>query len=71
MYILTIMHNFTKYVKAVAMNNQEAAAVARTLVNTLFVRYGAPLQISTDQEKKFEGQPFAEMCKLLEIDKVK
>jgi len=70
-YILTMMDNFTKYVEAVPLANQEAATVAKALVETVIVRYGAPLQILTDQGTNFEGYLFKEMCRLLEIDKVR
>jgi len=66
-----MMDNFTKYVEAVAIPNQEAATVAEALVNTVIVRYGAPLQILTDRGTNFEGHLFKELCRLLEIDKVR
>lgn len=53
------------------MSNQEASTVARALVETVVVRYGVPLQILTDQGKNFEGTLFKEMCRLLDIDKVR
>jgi len=70
-YILTMMDNFSKYVEAVPMANQEAASVAKALVENVIVRYGAPLQILTDQGTNFEGHLFQELCKLLGIDKVR
>ena len=53
------------------MTNQEATSVARALVDNVIVRYGAPLQILTDQGSNFEGNQFQELCKLLGIDKVR
>lgn len=70
-FMLTIMDNFTKFVEAVPMSNQEASSVAKALVETVIVRYGAPLQILTDQGSNFESQLFRELCKLLGIDKVR
>ena len=70
-YILTVMDGFTKYVEAIPMANQEATSVARALVETVIVRYGAPLQILTDQGTNFEGNLFRELCRLLGIDKVR
>ena len=70
-YILTIMDNFTKFVEAVPLANQEATSVARALVETVIVRYGAPLQILTDQGTNFESHLFKELCRLLGIDKVR
>lgn len=45
------MDNFTKFVEATPLANQEATSAARALVETVIVRYGAPLQILTDQGK--------------------
>jgi transposase InsO family protein len=70
-YILTMMDNFSKFAEAVPMANQEATTVAKALVETIVVRYGAPLQILTDQGRNFEGHVFQEMCRLLEVDKVR
>ena len=70
-YILTIMDQFSKYVEAVAIPNQEASTVARALVNAVIVRYGTPLSILSDQGTNFESQLFKELCKVLRIDKVR
>src|SRR6218665_1537718 len=70
-YILTIMDQFTKFVEAVPIANQEATTVAKAFVETVVVRYEVPLQILTDQGKNFEGHVFSEMCRLLEIDKAR
>src|SRR6218665_44187 len=70
-YILTMMDQFTKFVEAVPIANQEATTVAKAFVETVVVRYGVPLQILTDQGRNFEGQVFSEMCRLLEIDKAR
>jgi transposase InsO family protein len=70
-YILTVMDYFTKYVEAIPMANQEATSVAKALVENVIVRYGAPLQILTDQGTNFDGNLFRELCGLLGIDKVR
>ena len=70
-YILTVMDGFSKFVEAIPMANQEASSVARALVDNVIVRYGAPLEILTDQGKNFEGNLFKELCRLLDIDKVR
>ena len=70
-YILTVMDGFTKFVEAIPMVNQEATSVARALVENVIVRYGAPLEILTDQGKNFDGNLFRELCRLLDIDKVR
>src|SRR5678816_18677 len=65
------MDGFTKFVEAIPMVNQEATSVARALVENVIVRYGAPLEILTDQGKNFDGNLFRELCRLLDIDKVR
>lgn len=65
------MDMFTKYVEVVPMPNQEAVTVAKALVEAVVVHYGTPLQILTDQGRNFEGQVFTEMCRVLEVDKVR
>jgi hypothetical protein len=65
------MDNFSKFVEAIPMANQEATSVAKALVETVIVRYGAPLQILTDQGRNFEGNLVKGLCELLEIDKVR
>src|SRR6218665_2668756 len=70
-YILTVMDNFSKYVEAIPLANQEATTVAKALVETVILRYGAPIQILTDQGRNFDGNVFREVCRLLNIDKVR
>lgn len=70
-YILSVMDNFSKFVEAIPMINQEATTVARALVETVIVRYGTPIQILTDQGRNVDGILLREICKLLQIDKVR
>jgi len=65
------MDNFSKFVEAVSLPNQEACTVAKALVETVVVRYGVPLQILTDQGTNLDGNVFKEMCRLLEVDKLR
>jgi len=66
-----MMDNFSKFVEAVPLRHKEAITVATALVETVIVRYGAPFQILTDRGRNVEGNVFQEICRLLEIDKVK
>ena len=70
-YILTAIDYFTRWTEAFPIRNQEAATVAKVLVEQVFVRFGVPLQILTDQGPNFESGLFQEMCHLLGIDKVR
>jgi len=65
------MDGFTKFVEAIPMANQEAATVARALVEHVVVRYGTPIQILTDQGTNFDGNLFRELCRMLDVDKVR
>ena len=53
------------------MANQEATTVARALVENVIVRYGAQIQILSDQGTNFDGQVFREVCRLLNVDKLR
>ena len=71
MYILTMMDQFSKFVEAVAIPNQEAKTVAKALVDNVIVRYGTPLQILSDRGTNFESTLFHELCIILKIDKIR
>ena len=67
-YILVVADYFTRWTEAYPIPNQEAITVARRFIGEFVCRYGAPLQILTDQGAQFQSQLFAEMCQLLNID---
>ena len=62
---------FTKWVEAYAIPNQEVTTVAKQLVHNLCCRYGAPMEIHTDQGRNFETGVFKELCRLLGIPKTR
>ena len=70
-YVLVVSDYFTKWTECYPMPNMEAATVAKLLVEQLFTRFGVPEQIHSDQGRQFESNLFAEMCKLLQIDKTR
>ena len=70
-YILVVADYFTRWTEAYPIPNQEATTVARRFIVEFVCRYGAPLQILTDQGAQFQSQLFAEMCQLLNIDKIR
>ena len=70
-YILVVVDCFTKWTEAYAIPNQEATTIAKTLVVEFICRYGAPMQILTDQGRQFESLLFTEICTLLDIDKTR
>ena len=70
-YILVVADYFTRWTEAYPMCNQKAVTVAKKLVNEFICRFGAPLQVLTDQGAQFESQLFCEMCHLLDITKTR
>lgn len=48
-YILVITDQFTKWVEAFAVTDQTSETTAKKLVEEFIARYGAPLEIHTDQ----------------------
>ena len=70
-YILVISDYFTKWTEAFAMPNMEAKTVARIIVEEVIVRFGVPYTIHSDQGRQYESKLFAEVCKLLDIEKTR
>lgn len=70
-YILTVIDHFTKWVELFPMRDQEAATVAKLLVDRVICVHGCPIQILTDQGANFESELFRELCKRLNIDKIR
>ncbi|KAJ8703953.1 hypothetical protein PYW07_013247 [Mythimna separata] len=70
-YIVVIQDYFTKWPEVFAIPNQEATTVAKKVVEEVVCRYGAPLEIHSDQGRNFESTLFQEMCTLLGIYKTR
>ena len=68
-YVLVAVDHFTKWAEAYGIPNQEAATVARKLVDEMFCRFSPPEQLHSDQGRQFESELVKEVCKLLEIRK--
>jgi len=69
--MLTVMDHFSKWAEAIPLRNHTAPTVARTLMTHVFSRFGMPLQLLTDRGPEFEGELFTELCKWMEIDKIR
>ena len=54
-YLLVIRDNFTLWMEAFSIANQEAITVARALVDKFFCRFGLPEQLHSDQGRQFES----------------
>ena len=70
-YILVVGDHFTRWMEAYPIPNQQAEEVARQLANNFISRFGAPLEIHTDQGPNFESVLFKELCSLLHITKTR
>ena len=65
------MDQFTKWVEAYALPDQEPESTARILVFEFLACYGVPLSVHTDQGQNFESQLFTQICALFEITKTR
>ena len=62
---------FTKWVEAYAVPYQEVTTVAKELFHNFCCRYGAPMEIHTEQGENCESGVFKELCRLLGIRKTR
>src|SRR3989442_2994259 len=70
-YILTVIDLFSKWVEAIPIKNKEAITVSKALFEHVISRFGIPVQILSDGGMEFEGSTLQELCRLLEIDKIR
>jgi transposase InsO family protein len=66
-YIMVITDQFTKWAEAFAVPDQSSETTARTLLEEFISRFGAPLEIHTDQGRNFQSEMFRNLCKLLGV----
>lgn len=69
-YILTVLCVLTKYAVAIPVPDTGAEAAARALVEKVFLIYGYPETITSDNHKTFESGLFKNINKLLKIHHV-
>ena len=70
-HLLVICDYFTRWVEAFPLPDQKAETVAHTLVHEFVCRFGAPLELHSDQGRNFESVLFKEVCRLLGITKTR
>ena len=68
--VLVVTDHFTRYAQAYVMKTQTTQMTARTLWDKFIVHYGLPKKILTDQGWNFESQLVADLCKLMETQKM-
>ena len=66
-YILVMVDQFTKWVELAALPAQNAELTAKAFLKHFIKNIGCPLEVHTDQGKKFQSDLFTAFCKLLEI----
>ena len=70
-YVLVMVDQFTKWVEIHALPDFTAEQTARCSVDQFFSRFGAPLQVHTDQGKNFDGNLMKALCELYRITKTR
>jgi len=65
--ILVIIDCFTRFAEAYPVPNENAETIANRLLRDFICRYGAPVQLLTDQGKAFIGQLMTTICTWLRI----
>ncbi len=70
-YILVVTDHFTKWVEVFPIESQTADICARVILNEVVARLGTPLNILSDQGRNFESQIFKELCRMLEVRKLR
>ena len=67
--ILVVTDHFTKYSMAFPCRNQTAATTAKTLYENVFIHYGFPSRLHSDQGRNFESATIKQLCRLANIKK--
>ena len=70
-YILVACDYYTKWVQAWPLPDHRAATVAQALMTDLFLPFGVPMQLHSDQGREFESRLIAELCRSYDIDKTR
>ena len=70
-FILVVTDYFTKWTESYPILNQEASTVAEKLVGEFICRFGVPREIHSDPGTNCESKVMSEVCKLLDIEKMR
>ena len=68
--VLVVTDHFTRYAQAYVTRTQMAQTMGKTLWDKFIVHYGLPKKILMDQGCNFESQLVADLCELMEVQKI-
>ena len=69
--VLVICDYFTKWVEAFSLMDHRAMTVADVLVTEIFLRFGVPRYLHSDQAPEFMSELMTELCELLEVQRTR
>lgn len=70
-FIVSIIDPFSKWAECYPVHSKEASVIARIVVEQVICRFGTPLSLLSDNAKELDGELMREICKLLDIEKIK
>ena len=70
-YIVVIVDYYTKWTQAVPTRNIETIRIVNALIREFISKFGIPASIHSDQGTQFESDIFQEMCRVLNIEKMR
>jgi transposase InsO family protein len=69
-YLAVFTEYHTRWAEAFAIPDKSAPTIARLLLDEIMPRYGAPVQILTDQGKEFNNELLKSICHLMKTRKL-
>jgi hypothetical protein len=69
-YIVNFIDCFTKYVISVPSPDARSETIAKLFVNEVVLKYGAPMELLSDNATTFTSQTFQDLCRALNTRKV-
>jgi transposase InsO family protein len=70
-YIFTACDSFTRFVVAFPLRDKSALSAAKVMVSEVVLKFGTPLAIMTDLGREWQNELWAEMCRLLNISRIR